>query len=147
MKKAIILVLSLAMVFTACEENDIQNNDIPSVVLNAFTEKFSNATHVEWEKIGEEYEVEFDLEAIDYEAIIQADGTILKYKNDISFKALPEAIKETIIANYNKTKIDEVDEIHIGETIYYQVEFEAEPIDNKIIFEKSGQVTTEITTW
>ena len=147
MKKTVFLVLAIAMVFTACEDDDIRNADIPSVVLNGFTEQFSNATGVEWEKKADLYEVEFEIEKIDYEAILSSDGTIVKYKYDVSYEALPEAVQASITADYDKANIDEIELIQISETNYYQVEFDAEPNDNKIIFEESGQVTTEITTW
>jgi hypothetical protein len=147
MKKTVFLVLAMAMVFTACEDDDIRNADIPSVVLNGFTEQFSNATGVEWEKKADLYEAEFEIEKVDYEAILSSDGTIVKYKYDVSYEALPEAVQASITADYDKTNIDEIELIQISETSYYQVEFDAEPNDNKIIFEESGQVTTEITTW
>lgn len=147
MKKTVFLVLAIAMVFTACEDDDIRNADIPSVVLNGFTEQFSNATGVEWEKKADLYEAEFEIEKVAYEAILSSDGTIVKYKYDVSYEALPEAVKASITADYDKTNIDEIELIQISETSYYQVEFDAEPNDNKIIFEESGQVTTEITTW
>ena len=147
MKKTVFLVLAIAMVFTACEDDDIRNADIPSVVLNGFTEQFSNATGVEWEKKADLYEAEFEIEKVAYEAILSSDGTIVKYKYDVSYEALPEAVQASITADYDKTNIDEIELIQISETSYYQVEFDAEPNDNKIIFEESGQVTTEITTW
>lgn len=147
MKKTVFLVLAIAMVFTACEDDDMRNADIPSVVLNGFTEQFSNATGVEWEKKADLYEAEFEIEKVAYEAILSSDGTIVKYKYDVSYEALPEAVKASITADYDKTNIDEIELIQISETSYYQVEFDAEPNDNKIIFEESGQVTTEITTW
>ena len=147
MKKTVFLVLAIAMVFTACEDDDIRNADIPSVVLNGFTEQFSNATGVEWEKKADLYEAEFEIEKVAYEAILSSDGTIVKYKYDVSYDALPEAVQASITADYDKTNIDEIELIQISETSYYQVEFDAEPNDNKIIFEESGQVTTEITTW
>lgn len=147
MKKTVFLVLAIAMVFTACEDDDIRNADIPSVVLNGFTEQFSNATGVEWEKKADLYEAEFEIEKVAYEAILSSDGTIVKYKYDVSYDALPEAVQASITADYDKTNIDEIELIQISETSYYQVEFDAEPNDNKIIFEESGQVTTQITTW
>ncbi|MDX1426555.1 MAG: PepSY-like domain-containing protein [Salegentibacter mishustinae] len=147
MKKTVFLVLAIAMVFTACEDDDMRNADIPSVVLNGFTEQFSNATGVDWEKKADLYEAEFEIEKVDYEAILSSDGTIVKYKYDVSYDALPEAVQASITADYDKKNIDEIELIQISEKSYYQVEFDAEPNDNKIIFEESGQVTTEITTW
>lgn len=147
MKKTVFLVLAIAMIFTACEDDDMRNADIPSVVLNGFTEQFSNATGVEWEKKADLYEAEFEIEKVDHEAILSSYGTIVKYKYDVSYDALPEAVQASITADYDKTNIDEVELIQISEKSYYQVEFDAEPNDNKIIFEESGQVSTEIANW
>ncbi|PRX48839.1 PepSY-like domain-containing protein [Salegentibacter salegens] len=147
MKKSIFLILAIAMGFTACEDDDLRNSDIPSVVLNGFTEEFPNATGVEWEKKAEFFEAEFALENVDYEAVLNTEGSLIKYKYDMVYDDLPAAVKTTITTDYDKTKIDEVELLKISENTYYQVEFEEEPTDANVIFEETGEVTTEITTW
>lgn len=147
MKKSIFLILAIAMGFTACEDDDMRNSDIPSVVLNGFTEQFLDAKGVEWEKKADIYEAEFDIYNVDHEAILNTEGSLLKYKYDIVYEELPEAIKTTITTDYDKTKVDEVELLKISENTYYQVEFDEEPTDTKIIFEETGAVNTEVTTW
>ena len=147
MKKSIFLILAIAMGFTACEDDDMRNSEIPSVVLNGFTEQFPDAKDVEWEKKADIYEAEFDIDNVDHEAILNTEGSLLKYKYDIVYEELPEAIKTTITTDYDKTKVDEVELLKISENTYYQVEFDEEPTDTKIIFEETGAVNTEVTTW
>lgn len=147
MKKSIFLILAIAMGFTACEDDDMRNSDIPSVVLNGFTEQFLDAKGVEWEKKADIYEAEFDIYNVDHEAILNTEGSLLKYKYDIVYEELPEAIKTTITTDYDKTKVDKVELLKISENTYYQVEFDEEPTDTKIIFEETGAVNTEVTTW
>ena len=147
MKKTIFLALVAAIGFTSCEDDDLRNSDIPSVVLNGFAEQFPNASKVEWEKIADIYEADFDVENVDHEAILNTDGTIVKYKYDITYNELPEAVQTTITNDFDKTKIDEVELIQISENKYYQVEFEEEPNDTKAIFETSGTFATEIAVW
>jgi len=147
MKKITFLVLAIAMVFTACEDDDLRNSDIPSVVLNGFTEKFTKATNVEWEKMADVFEAEFEVDRVDYNAILNLEGTIVKYKYTISYDALPQAVQASITADYDSTKIDEIELIQISETSYYQVEFDAEPNDNKIIFEESGETANDVAPW
>lgn len=147
MKKSIFLVLAIALGFTACEDDDIRNSDIPSVVLNGFTEKFPNATGVEWEQKADFYEAEFDLDNVDYEAVINTDGSLEKYKYDILYNDLPEAVKSKITTDYDKSKIDEIEVLKISDTNYYQIEFDYTPVDTKVIFEDTGAVSTEIATW
>ncbi|PKD20362.1 hypothetical protein APR41_13870 [Salegentibacter salinarum] len=147
MKKSIFLILAIALGFTACENDDMRNSDIPSVVLNGFTEEFPDAKGVEWEIKADFYEADFDLANVDYEAVINTDGSLVRYKYEIVYDELPEAVKATITADYDQTKIDDIEVLKISENTYYQIEFDEEPTDVKVIFGKTGEVNTEVTTW
>lgn len=147
MKKTFFLVLAIAMGFTACEDDDLQDKDIPSVVLNGFLEQFPNATGVEWEKREDLYEAEFHNDSVEHEAIINAEGSILKYKYGLPYEELPEAIKTSITSNFDSTKVDDVEVLQISGDTYYQVEFEEDRNENYVIFNEAGQVTSDIAVW
>lgn len=147
MKKTVFTVLALAMGLSACDDDDMRNTDIPSVVINGFTQEFSNAKDLEWDRNADMYEAEFTVNNVEFQALLNPDGTFDRYKYDFTYEALPQQVQAGIINGFQKTKIEEVVVIEILGTSYYQVEFDAEPNDSKIIFDELGQVTTGISTW
>ncbi len=144
MIKTVFLVLILAIGFISCDEDDLQRTDVPSIVANSFSEKFPNAKNLEWEKRANTYEAEFEVQNVEYETILNADGSIEKYKHELGYEELPEAVKDTISAEFNKTKIDDIELLEISENTYYQVEFDEELNDKNVIFEETGAVNSGI---
>lgn len=147
MKKAFLIVLAVVIGFSSCEDDDMRDSDVPSVVLNGFISMFPNAEKVEWEKRSDLFEAEFEIDNVEYDALLDAEGSILKYKYDILFEKLPEAVKTSITNQFDRTKVDDTEVLLIAETTYYQIKFDEEPQDNHVIFEESGQVNTNISPW
>ncbi|MEO2072691.1 MAG: hypothetical protein ABGW99_15265 [Zunongwangia sp.] len=77
------------LIGAGCESDDEDDfrADVPSVVLNAFQSNYPKASDVEWEMLGDDYQVDFEIERVDYEAIFSAEGDMLKYKRDIIYRA------------------------------------------------------------
>lgn len=144
MKRVIFLTVIFVSMLISCDSNDNPNLETPSVVLNAFQAKFPGAKDVEWEKFKEDYEVEFEIERIDYTAIIANEGNLIKYKYDILSTELPEAVNKSIKTNYDFNKIDDTEILKIDENTYYQVEFEGNIKDDKVIFNADGEENTDI---
>lgn len=147
MKKKILLILAVAIGLAACEDDDLQNSDIPSVVLNGFSEKFPNATGVEWEKDQNLYEAEFHIDSIEHDAIVNPEGSVLKYKYDLPYEELPEVVQTSITSNFDNAKVDEVEVLQISGDTYYQVEFDGDGNENHVIFNEEGEVASDIATW
>jgi hypothetical protein len=147
MKKTVFMILAIGLGLSSCDDDDMRNTDIPSVVINGFTQQFSNAKDLEWDKNADMYEAEFTVNNVEYQAFLNPDGTFDKYKYDFTYKALPQSVQASIMKSFDRTKIEEVEVIEILGTSYYQVEFNEEPNDSKIIFDESGQVTSRISTW
>lgn len=147
MKRKFLLILAVAIGFTACEDDDLQNSDIPSVVLNEFAEQFPNATGVEWEKNQNLYQAEFHIESVEHEAIVNPEGSVLRYKFDLAYEELPEVVQTSITFNFDNAKVDEVEVLQILEDTYYQVEFDEEPNGKYVIFNETGEIISEIATW
>lgn len=70
-------VLALTLAGCSLVDNDIPASKVPSIVKNAFAKEFSNPMDVEWEKKKKNYEVDFEMEEVDYSARFNPDGQLL----------------------------------------------------------------------
>lgn len=150
MKYILLLTATLSFSLTSCKDDDnsanveVSANRVPSVVRNSFKQEFPNAKDVEWELENTNYEVDFEIGDVDYQALVASNGNILKYKHKISSTPLPEAILSKISSNYGATSIDDTDILNINGTIYYQVELDDVPNDKHIVFDENGEVVTTL---
>lgn len=126
----------------SCDNNDddVKVEDVPAAVREALMSSFPNATGIDWEKKGEDFEADFDVDRVDYNAMLTASGTVIKHKYDIPETELPEAIRATITQNYAEHKIDDPEVlVQNGDTLY-QVELDhTTSKDEKLVFSSDGQ--------
>jgi len=146
MKKALLLITSLAFSAAACGQN-IRTADVPSLVMNTFQTTFDKAVDIEWEKHKNLYVVDFEMGTTDYEVKIDAAGKIVMQKQDISVLELPKAISEAISSKFGKYQIDDADKLEKDGQTYYQVELDKGLTEKKVVFTDSGQVTKAIAYW
>ena len=139
MKKLFVVMIPLLMALSSCAQ-DINQSLVPSVVVNAFQQKFPKASDVEWEKKGELYEVEFDLGLKDHKALIDATGKIVKHKEEISTVELPAAVKETLQKGFPQHKIDDAKRIESEGVVIYKVEVENAAEERKIYLDANGKI-------
>ena len=61
MKKQMILLFPLALLMFSCSGQRISKDKVPSLVLNTLKAKYPLANDVDWEKQGNLYEAELDI--------------------------------------------------------------------------------------
>ncbi|MBX0334923.1 PepSY-like domain-containing protein [Pontibacter sp. HSC-14F20] len=126
----------------SCDNNDddIKIDDVPATVREALSTSFPNATDIDWEKKGEDFEADFDIDRVDYSALFNSSGSMMKHKYNIAETELPEAIRTTITQNYADRKIDDPEVlVQNGDTLY-QVELDhTTSADEKLVFSADGQ--------
>ncbi|MBF9255118.1 PepSY-like domain-containing protein [Pontibacter sp. 172403-2] len=137
----------MSVSFTSCQGEDVAPQDVPSVVTNTLMSAFPNATDLDWEKKNGSYEADFDIDTVDYEALLDASGKMLQVKHEITEVQLPETVKNTISQNYKDTRIDDAEMVEKGSDKYYQVELESSGPDQKLVFSADGVVQTDISYW
>jgi uncharacterized membrane protein YkoI len=113
---------------------------VPSVVLNAFQGKFSNATDVEWESKNELYKAEFEVDKRGHDVWIDKTGKITKHKEDFPKKDLPQAVQQQLTNEFKAYKLDDADKIEMDGKIFYQVELDGTSDDRKVLFSADGKV-------
>lgn len=126
---------------------DISQSQVPSVVVNTFISKFPKTTGLEWERKGELYEAEFDVKNIDHKALLDLSGKLIMFKHDIRPSDLPKIVRNTIRNQYKGYRIDDVEKVDNDGIIFYQVDLDGQPNDQKLVITKDGKVESNQQYW
>jgi hypothetical protein len=140
-------ILTLSVMGSSLMAQDIPAAQVPTSVTNAFTQEYANPTDVDWEKNRKNFEVDFEVDGIDHKALYTAEGQLLMTKRDLPETDLPPAISQKITADYGKYEIDDVDELIVEGTTYYQVELDGTLRDRKLVFSEDGQEARGVKYW
>lgn len=119
---------------------DIDKKEVPSVVLNAFQQKFSKAEDIDWERKKGFYKVEFEVGSYDYEAWITAVGDIVQYEQELHPNQLPTAVKTAIAQKFIGYKINDAEKLVVKDKTTYTVELENASEERKVGFNAKGEV-------
>lgn len=133
-----IVLACLPITFVSCA-NTIDQQEIPSVVINAVMTKYPDAKDLDWEVKNGIYEAEFDLGKDDYEVWVNAQGTILKIEQEIRNTALPGVILTKLKTDYKDYKLDDAKRIEIGKKVYYEIELDGTYGDQKVVYTAGGE--------
>lgn len=134
----LIVLAFLPIAFGACA-GTVNQQEIPSVVINAVMTKYPDARDLDWEVKNGIYEAEFDLGKDDYEVWINAEGTILKIEHEINHTQVPAAILSKLKSDYKDFKPDDAKRIEIGKAVYYEIELDGTLGDQKVVYTASGE--------
>lgn len=144
------LLLLPAVLLLACnkeDSNDVKPNAVPEAVRSSLSSQFPSAAKVEWEKSGADYEADFEVNAVDHDALFKASGELVKYKVDIAAAELPEPVRTAISQQYSGLSIDDPERLQVSgsEAVLYQVELDrpGNDPDVHLVFTASGQQSTE----
>lgn len=134
--KKLISTLIATFVFVACSA--VVPKDMPAVVLAAFVKKYPDVKVMEYEKERDFWEIEFEMNGYEYEALFNNEGKWLETEKDIEEKDLPDTIKAYISNNYQEVKYKEIEfkETPGGNT--YETEIKTEGNRITLIFNEDG---------
>jgi uncharacterized membrane protein YkoI len=138
--KSLIFAACIAGLSPAVVAQDVPQEQVPSLILNAFQSKFSNATDIEWEKKGEFFKVEFEIGSIDHDLWIDKTGNFKKHKQESSKADLPEAVNQKIKTEFSGYRVDEVDKIETDGKVFYEVELDSKSDDRDVLFAADGNI-------
>lgn len=136
------IALGLGCSFIACAQ-DIPQNEVPSVVLNAFQSGYPNALDVEWEKKGQIYSVEYEIGKTDHKAWFDQSGKIVKHEEEIGKTELPDAVKQTVNEQFKDYRIDDAEKIEKDGKAYYKIELDGPMGDRTIFTGASGKTIAD----
>lgn len=133
--KPIVITLSALLLTLGVQAQDLKEKGIPSVVKEAFHHNYPTATDSEWEKEGNNYEVEFKNSGTEMSAAYSADGKLISSETEISPSQLPEAARNYMSEHFPGQKISEACKITAADGT---VTYEAEVQKSDYLFDANG---------
>src|SRR5690606_41099480 len=129
----------------AVSAQDLRTNEVPANLQSTFTKSFTNVKDVEWEKKGDVYKVEFEINRMDHDIWYDAQGNVIKSKIEISKSELPSAVVSAIKTKYADYKIDSVEVLEEGGKKTYKVEIEKGwTKERKLVLDASGEILSDM---
>ena len=138
--KILISFLFAAGVISSASAQDVPQNQVPSVVVNAFQTNFSKAVDVEWEREGELYKCEFELGRIDHNVWLDQSGNVTKHKEEISRDDIPAAVMQKLKSDFKDYTVDDADKIETDGKVYFEVELDSDKGDREVLVASDGTI-------
>lgn len=125
---------------------NLSQHEVPSVIVNRFQQEFPKAKDIDWERKGDYYEVEFEMDwpSKDHELWYDVDGNIIRHKQEISKSDLPKAISLILKKDYKWHWIKDVKKIQNKNEITYLVEVKSISEEWDLIFDETGKVLQKV---
>ena len=118
---------------------DINQSEAPEAVMETFNEAFASAKGVEWEKDGDTYKADFELNGEDKEVKITESGELEMVKTEIRQRDLPQAVQETLSKDYADYDLDDFSKVEKGGMTKYKVKAEKGNMKEILMFDSSGK--------
>jgi hypothetical protein len=133
----------------SCNSQNISKDEVPSLVLNSLKTKYPFSTDVKWQKHGNFYEAEFDInDTTEVSAQIDENGNIIMEKQDIPYSELNLTVTSVIKTQFRNYKMDDIEKIEKNGNVYYQVELKRKgKKELNLVFSNDGQEQKSISYW
>lgn len=146
MKRYVIFGLLFLLIGVGVKAQDIPQSQVPSLVLNNFRSSFSDVKDIDWEKKGDLYKVEFETGFWngDHTAWYNEEGDLIKHKEEIAKKELPESIREILQKDYRWYWVKDVEKLTEKDQVSYLVELKSFTEEWDIVFDESGEILSKV---
>ena len=139
--KKLTLITVAAMITSLAFAQKLQEKDVPIPVKSIFQKQYPNSKEVEWEKEGENFEAEFELNKIEQSVLFDAKGNILETEVEIELSQLPKGVLDYVTTSYKVKSVKEAAKITDAKGI---VTYEAEIKDLDLLFDSNGKFIKEL---
>lgn len=139
MKKIIALFLLILLTVNAFAQNINQSN-VPAVVLNTFQLKFPNADDVNWKLDKGNYKINFKLNSKSSTLKMDFKGTVLEQVLKLYSSELPKSTLATIRSKIPSFDIDKAEKHEKGDKVYYEVLLKNEGKNNFFWINDKGKL-------
>lgn len=125
---------------------EMPQSQVPSIIVNNFQKQFPKAFDVEWELKGNLYQVEYEIGVLgsDHEAWYNQTGKLVKHKEEIGKKDLPQKVLSSINKSFSLYRIDDVKKITETNSVTYTLELKSFTEEWKVAYDKNGKLLHKI---
>jgi uncharacterized membrane protein YkoI len=116
-----ICIVSFQLISILSIAQDIQQKNVPAVVLNAFQLKFPNATEMQWKLEKGNYRIGFEVNNKDNSLVINDKGRLLSHQQDLYVSEIPKIVMETIQSKVAFFDVNDADKLEENGTIVYKI--------------------------
>jgi len=138
--KITILLFMFALTAVSALAQDIDQKNVPAVVVNAFQLKYANANDVDWELRDGNYRVEFELNDKDHDLWLDHKGTVLKHRQELWESEIPLGMIETVRSKCKYFDLDDAVRNEEGSDIHYYINFEMNNKDCEFWMDEKGKL-------
>ncbi len=138
--KRIIGMVALLQLSLFSYAQDIQQKNVPAVVLNAFQLKFPNATEINWKLEKGNYRIGFETNNKDNELLLNDKGSVLKLQQDLYVSEIPKIVLETIQAKVAFFDVRDADRIEERGIISYEIELKINEKNHEFRIDELGKL-------
>ena len=122
MKRKITIYIFILLVGSVFARN-IDQSDVPAVVLNTFQLKFPTADDIKWKLEKDNYQVDYKVNSKGNKLTIDFKGKILKHNQDLFISEIPRMVLETIKKRVGYFDVNDADKYVEGNKIIYEIQF------------------------
>ncbi|MBK8845967.1 MAG: PepSY-like domain-containing protein [Bacteroidetes bacterium] len=140
MKKILNLFIALLMGISASmAQESLKEKEVPKPVIEAFKGEHSDVEKVRWEKYKGRYQAVFSVEKKETTIAYDRTGKLYSTQKQVDKTELPTGCESYLNEKFEKTKILDVLNININDSIVYSVAMKCKKGDYEIFFDKDGK--------
>lgn len=126
---------------TACtkDQTPASSENLPEQVGSSFSKQNPDVKDVKWEKEGDYFEAEFEVDGKEVEVVYDKDGKVIAKEMEIDASSLPQAINGYINDNFSGSDIEEACEVKQKGETFYMVEIETADGETELLFDHEGK--------
>lgn len=145
-KLSFICIVSLLFSINSVFAQKIHKRSVPSLIINSFQQEYPKAFDIEWKLEQDIYKVEFETGLRRHDNTIWYDktGKKMRQKSEISKKALPDKVLNSIKQNFNGYRTSDIKLIKDLDKVIYTIELKKSYEEWKVSFDSEGAIISKV---
>lgn len=126
-KAFLVTICFLAASIFSANAQRLKTKNVPKDILKSFTDNNQNASGVKWIMEDKNFLVKYEVSGQDYEEVYSPLGNRLSSVKELKESMLPATILNNIKTQFPDSKLDEIDEMTVGQMVTYKIRLAGTP--------------------